>query len=610
MCGIVGWVDFDRDLREWRATIEAITETMRRRGPDDGGAWIAPHVGLGHRRLAVIDIAGGKQPMIAPHPDPFRGPTVLVHSGEIYNFRELREELVGLGHAFDTRSDTEVLLRSYQEWGTACVDRFNGMFAFAIWDSSRECLFMARDRVGVKPLYYFPTPHGVLFASEPKGIMANPLFTPVVEEDSLPILLNARLGLPGETPLRGLREVPPGYVVVVDRRGCHEQPYWRLTSVEHTDDLDATAEHIRGLLEDIVRKQLVADVPLSSMLSGGLDSTLLSALAAKEFGAQGHEALRTYCVEFTEDDKHFKPTELRPEIDAPYAMIAAEHIGSDHVRVPLGTEELVAALPAARQARDLPSLGQFDTSMYLLFAKMREHSTVALSAEAADEFFGGYPWYHDEELVQADTFPWLGGAPRLADCLAPDIRARVRPADAEKDRYQTLRAQVPTLPGENARDARMREVLFFSMQRPLLYLLERKDRMSMAVGLEVRVPYCDHRLVEYAWNIPWEMKVADGRGKSPLRMAARGIVPEQTLTRPKSAYPGTHDPAYEKDVMRYIDKMLDDRSSPLFGALDAVRIREIRDGADTTMTWLNSAHLMLPLLEIDIWMREYGVTLA
>lgn len=609
MCGIIGWVDFDQDLRRQRPVVEAMVETMRRRGPDDGGVYIAPHVALGHRRLAVIDIAGGGQPMLADCPDPRHGPVVLVHSGEIYNFRELREELANLGHDFDTRSDTEVLLRAYQEWGTACVDRLNGMFAFAVWDSAREQLFLARDRIGVKPLYYVELPHGVLFASEPKGIMANPVFRPVVEEDALPILLNARLGLPGETPLRGLREVPPGHVVQVTRQGCHVHPYWQLTSTEHTDDLDATANHVRELMEDIVSRQLVTDVPLSSMLSGGLDSTLLSGLAAREFARNG-DRLRTYCVEFADDAEHFKPTELRPEIDAPYAAIAARYMGTDHVRVSLGTDELVAALPDARAARDLPSLGQFDTSMHLLFKRMREHSTVALSAEAADEFFGGYPWYHNEELVRADGFPWLGNAPRLADCLAPDVRDRVKPQEAEQDRYRTLLARVPRLPGETGRNARMREVLFLSMQRPLLYLLERKDRMSMAVGLEVRVPYCDHRLVEYAWNIPWDMKSADRRWKTPLRMAARTIVPEETLTRPKSGYPGTHDPAYEKDVLLYIDKMLDDRSSPLHGMLDAGRIREIRDGGGKTMTWLNSAHLLLPLLEIDTWMRSYGIEFA
>ena len=609
MCGIVGWLDFGRDLREQRPVVQSMVETMRLRGPDDEGVWLSAHAALGHRRLAVIDIEGGRQPMVAAHEDP-AGPVVLVYSGEVYNFRELREQLAGLGHVFHTRSDTEVVLRAYQQWGADCVGRLNGMFAFAVWDSARASLLLVRDRMGVKPLYYHPLPQGLLFASEPKGIMANPLFTPIVDQESLPILLNARLALPGETPLRGLREVPPGHVVHADADGFRERPYWQLTSAPHTDDLDATVAHVGELLDDIVRRQLVADVPLSSMLSGGLDSTMVTALAARDYAATGKGALSTFCVEFEGDDRHFTPTELRPEVDAPYARLAADHLGTDHRRVALGTQELVDALPAARRARDLPGLGQFDTSMYLLFERMRTRSTVALSAEAADELFGGYPWYHNPETVARDGFPWLGDAPRLADCLAPDVLSRARPREAEQDRYRTLIARVPRLPGEDPLNARMREVLFLSMQRPLLYLLDRKDRMSMAHGLEVRVPYCDHRLVEYVWNIPWSMKVADGREKSPLRLAAKGIVPEPTLARPKSAYPGTHDPAYERDVLRYVDKLVDDRSSPLYGVLDAERVEEIRSRGERTMTWLNAAHLLLPLLEIDVWMREYGVQLG
>lgn len=607
MCGIVGWVDFTRDLWLETETLTRMTETMRLRGPDSGGIWQARHVGLGHRRLAVIDIEGGAQPMVS-RGRPEGEPTVLVYSGEVYNFLELRALLTSRGHLFHTRSDTEVVLRSYEEWGPSCVEHFNGMFAIAIWDTQREQLFLARDRMGVKPLYYFSYPGGVLFASEPKGIMANGRFQPQVDEDLLPILFNARLGLPGETPLHGLREVEPGHAVLTDRGGSHEYPYWRLVSKPHEDDLTTTIATIRGLLEDIVQRQLIADVPLSSMLSGGLDSTTISALAARRLSRSGGDPLLTFCVGFAGDQQNFRPTELRPEIDAPYARLAARHIGSNHHSVVLDTERVIEALPVARRARDLPSMGQFDTSMHLLFAEMRERSTVALSAEAADEIFGGYPWYHDEKMVWRDGFPWIGDAPRLTDCLAPDVRSRVRPAEAERDRYATLRNQVPRLTGEDKINDRMREVLFLSMKRPLTYLLDRKDRMSMAVGLEVRVPFCDHRLVEYVWNIPWSMMVADGRWKSPLRMAAADLVPAETLRRPKSGYPGTHDPVLDEVVLDGVSSILRDRTSPLHGILDEGRIYDLATGSGkNTMTWLNAAHLLTPIVEVEAWMRNYHI---
>jgi asparagine synthase (glutamine-hydrolysing) len=611
MCGFVGWLDHSRDLRQERALVTAMTETMRDRGPDGGGIWIAPQIALGHRRLAIIDIAHGHQPMVATT-GPRQTPTVLVFSGEVYNFRELRSELIGRGHRFSTHCDTEVVLRAYLEWGTGCPERLNGMFAFAVWDGVRERLVLARDRLGIKPLYYALTPTGVLFASEPKGILANPAFTPSVDEQALPILLNPRLALPGETPVRGLFEVQPGHLVRADRSGHREDRYWQLRSREHTDDLPTTVATIRDLLTDTVQRQLVAEVPRSALLSGGLDSSALSALAAHRLDRVYEGPLTTFSLRFAGEEQDFRSTRLRPERDAPYAMLAAKHIGSSHTEVVLDPAEVGAARNRnlALRARDLPTLGQFDTSMYLLFAAVRRHSTVALSGEAADEVFGGYPWFQDPATVWADTFPWLGNAARLADCLAPDVRARVRPDESEKDRYATLRSRVPRLTGEDGLDARMREVLFFSLHGPLALLLDRKDRMSMAVGLEVRVPFCDHRLVEYVWNVAWSMKVADGREKSLLRLATADLLPADILTRPKSAYPAMHDPGYDAGVRDAVRALLADHTSPLHGLLDPVRVNDLLAGVGGTMTHVNTAHVLLPLVEVDHWMREYRLSVT
>ncbi|WP_086563288.1 asparagine synthase (glutamine-hydrolyzing) [Streptomyces africanus] len=609
MCGFAGWVEFARDLRGEQTVLDTMTDTMRERGPDARGTWLGRHAALGHRRLAVIDPAGGAQPMTA-EVGPDGSPVVLAYTGEVYNFRQLRAELTGLGHRFRTRSDTEVVLRAYIEWGAGFVERLNGMFAFAIWDSVREEMVLARDRLGVKPLYYAPRRHGVVFASEPKGILAHPGFTPTMSAGALHLLLNPRLALAGETPINGLHEVKPGHVVRIDRRGCSESPYWQLVSRPHTEDLDSTVRGVRDLLEDIVERQLVADVPRAAMLSGGLDSSATAALAARSLARAGEGPLITYSVRFTGEERDFRPTTLRPERDAPYAALAAKHLGTEHIEVELRAEELAAAAPLTRRARDLPGLGQFDTSMYLMFAALRERSTVALSGEAADEVFGGYPWFHDPGTVWRETFPWLGNAPRLADCLAPDLRKALRPAELEADRYATLRAQVPRLAGEQGIDARMREVLFLSLQGPLAMLLDRKDRMSMAVGLEVRVPFCDHRLLEYVWNVPWTVKTADGREKSLLRMAVADLLPEEILMRPKSAYPALHDPVHDAAVITAVRTMLDDRTSPMAGLLDHGRVAELADGQGPTMTHAGTAHLLTPLLEADIWMREHELSLA
>lgn len=610
MCGIAGWVDFTRDLSAEGACLGEMTGGLAPRGPDGEGVWLSRHAAVGHRRLAVIDIAGGKQPMVTTR-SPGGGQIVLTYSGEIYNFRELRAELVARGHRMRTQSDTEVVLRSYVEWGAAAVERMVGIFAFAVWDTDRRQLLLVRDRLGVKPLYYHRYAGGLLFGSEPKAILANPLFTARMSEQSLPMLFNARLTPSGATPLLGLAEVRPGHVLRFTPGEFAESRYWALHGEEHTDDLDKTVSTVRELLERIVAEQLVSDVPLGTLLSGGLDSSVVAALAAETLRENGSGPLSTYSVDFAGAESDFRPTALRPDRDSPYAKLTAAHIGADHHEVIVDDERMLSALPIARHARDLPSLGQFDASMLELFRSVRETSTVALSGEAADEVFGGYPWFRHPDAVWADTFPWMGDGVRLTDFVAPDVRARIAPREQEQDLYRTLLAEVPGLPGETKLNARMREVLYLSMQAPLSLLLDRKDRMSMAVGLEVRVPYCDHRLIEYVWNVPWEMKTADGREKSLLRLAFGDRLPPAVLDRPKSAYPASFSPGYAAQVISGVRALAGDPASPLAGVLDGQRIEDMISAADRpTMTHANHAHILIPLLEVDLWMRELGVTLC
>lgn len=604
MCGIVGWVDFDRDLSQERFTLEEMTQTLRDRGPDAEGTWVSRHALFGHRRLAVVDIEGGRQPMVAETGIPDR-PVVLTYSGEVYNYRELRAELRGYGHSFRTESDTEVVLRAYLQWGSDFVRRLNGMFAFALWDARHQRLLLVRDRLGVKPLYYHRYGAGVIFASEPKGILASGLFAPRIRLASLPVLFNPRMSLPGETPLEDLHEVRPGHLLVVSRGSVREECYWQLASDDHPDDEATTVRTVRELLEDIVDRQMTADVPQSTLLSGGLDSSAISALAART--KKDGDLLRTFSVDFSNAAADFTSTPLRPDRDAPYAELTARHIGSEHTAVTVDPDDFPSVHEATLRARDLPSLGQFDESIYLLFRAVRETSTVALSGEAADEIFGGYPWFQDERAVGSDTFPWLGDAPRLSDCLAPGLRERIRPEESERDRYRTLLAQVPRKHGESGIEARMREVLYLSMQGPLGYLLNRKDRMSMAVGLEVRVPFCDHRLIEYLWNVPWRMKVGDGREKSVLRAAVADLLPEPVLQRRKSAYPATFSPRYGERVRTQVDTLLADTDSPLRDHLDADRVRELAGYSGQTMAYASTAQMLTPLIEVNSWMRRYQV---
>ena len=609
MCGIAGWFDGQRDLTSMRETVEAMTRTMECRGPDAEGVYLRERIALGHRRLAVIDIEGGRQPMT-------KGPVALTYSGEVYNYRELRAELVSRGHRFSTASDTEVVLAAYLEYGEAFVDRLNGMYAFALWDERIAALYLVRDRMGIKPLYYQPIRNGVLFGSEPKAILASGVVEPVVGADGLRELFGF-VKTPGCTPYQGMRELKPGHLLRCGASGIAERRYWALSAEPHTDDLDTTIGTVRELLDDIVGRQLIADVPLCTLLSGGLDSSVITALAQRALTAQGTGPVRSFAVDFVGQTEWFRPDFMRDTPDAPYVHDLAKHAGTDHTDVVLSTSDLMdpAARTAALTARDAPPIGDLDTSLYLLFAAIRERSTVALSGESADEVFGGYKQFHDPEVVATPTFPWLAmrqlaGRDRggMAAILAPEVARVLDMETYVADRYAEALAEVPTLPGEAGLERRMREISFLHLTRFVQILLDRKDRMSMAVGLEVRVPFCDHRLVQYVFNAPWAMKTFDGREKSLLRAAGRDVLPRSIADRVKSPYPSTQDPAYHEALRDELVRLLADGGAP---GLPLFRTEAVTYLAGLPAAGDQRIRLGLEfVLNVNAWLDRYQVRLA
>lgn len=608
MCGISGWVSYQGNLTRRRGLAEAMTETMACRGPDASGTWVDEHVCLGHRRLAVIDLETGQQPMTVGH-------ATITYSGEVYNFRELREDLRGLGHVFATTSDTEVVLRAYLEWGVEAVARLNGMYAFAIWDTRTEELFLVRDRIGIKPLYYRPTGDGVLFGSEPKAILRHPAVEAVVDRDGLREMFSM-VKTPGHAVFQGMREVLPGSYVRVGRDGSTTTRYWRLTSHEHADDIDATVRTIRALLTDIVERQLVADVPVGTLLSGGLDSSAVTALAARLRREQApDEPLPAFSVDFSGHTERFRSNVQWEDPDTPFAIEVAEHVGADHVTILLGNDDILDqdVRRATLCAQDLPiSTGDMEYSLYLLCRAVRERVVVALSGEAADELFGGYTWFHDEEAVHCDTFPWhhpfrkAGGIGALREVGLWDSLGL---EEYIGHRYAEALAEVPRLPGETGLEARMREVTYLNLTRWENFLLDRKDRISMAVGLEVRVPFCDHRLVQYVFNTPWWMKTYDGREKSLLRMAMRGTLPDSVLDRKKNPYPSTQDEKYEVALRERLERLCA-AGSPvqrLVGVDGLRRLLDRPDGAYTVGGPWSARAVVERLIEFDDWVGEYDV---
>ncbi|GAA0525976.1 asparagine synthase (glutamine-hydrolyzing) [Paractinoplanes ferrugineus] len=610
MCGIAGWVDFDRDLRTEGVVLADMTATMALRGPDAGGVWLSPHAGLGHRRLAVIDIEGGRQPMIAE--EDGRPLAVISYSGEVYNFPELRRELESYGHRFRSRSDTEVVLRAYLQWGEYFAERLNGMFAFALWDVRREELLLVRDRVGIKPLYYYPTPGGLLFGSEPKAILAHPLVDRVVDADGLRELF-AGVKTPGGGVLRGMPELTPGHVLRIGRSGTRIRRYWSLTAHEHTDDLPTTLDTVRGLLTDIVERQVVADVPLCTMLSGGLDSSTLTALASRSMAGTG-ERVRSFSVDFVGYADNFEPDLTHPTVDSPYVQEVVDHVGAQHSHVVLGNEEMT--LPEIRkavvEAMDWPVLiagpGSMDISLYLLFRAIRQHSTVALTGESADELFGGYPWFHHPEYGQPGTLPWSLAHNLGFPALFGPLRSRLDVAGYQRDQYRAAAAEVPRMPGESPRDQVARDTTYFFLTRFMRTLLDRKDRLSMALGLEVRVPFCDHRLQEYVFNTPWSMRTYDGQWKSLLRGAVGDLLPADVLNRPKTGYPVSNDPSYDRVVRDELVKLLATGDAAVEPLLNPAVVGDLR--SDPAAAGRLTRIEVDTALHLNEWLTTYGLRLA
>jgi len=611
MCGITGWIHWERDLRTQDIIVEKMAQTLDHRGPDEKGMWISPRAALVHRRLIVIDPQGGKQPMVKKNG---AGTFVIVYNGELYNTQELRNILEKKGYIFTTRSDTEVILNSYIEWKEECVHYLNGIFAFAVWSERDQSLYIARDRFGVKPLFYLHRERSLIFGSELKAVLAHPEVSAEIDSEGMAeILALGPARTPGHGVFKGIKELKPGFYLVFNRKGLRKHCYFKLKSRIHKDNAEKTIEKTKILFKDAVERQMVSDMPLCTLLSGGLDSSAISAYAAGVLKSQG-KILKTFSVDFAGNERYFKPNEFQPSSDDPWVKIMSQYLGTEHHRIILDTPQLIDSLKEAVRARDLPGMADVDSSLYLFSREIKQEATVALSGECADEVFCGYPWFYRKESLTADTFPWALGLSQREKVFSKEVRSYCRFADYAAERYSEALKEVPRLPGENSIKARLREISYLTLTRWMPVLLDRKDRMSMAAGLEIRVPFCDHRLVEYVFNVPWELKNYGGREKGLLRASLTGVLPEKILQRKKSPYPKTHNPSYLKGVRKILLEIINSPSSPLGMLVDKVFLKKLLfSEKDLDVPWFGQLmrlpQLFAYLIQVDFWFREYKVSI-
>lgn len=602
MCAIAGILDLPFDTQ----ILDTLLHTMRHRGPDGTGSYMQRQCCLLHSRLAIVDPEGGAQPMqLCWSGEEY----VLTYNGELYNTQELRDTLQTLGHEFVTKSDTEVVLHAYAQWQEGCVERFNGIFAFGIWEKNKKRLFLARDRMGVKPLFYTQFSGGLLFASEIKTLLSYPGVPAELDrEGAAQIILLGPGRIPGSGVFKNIFELKPGCCGFYTQGKFNWWQYWKLRDREHKETFEETAECVQWLVTDAIRRQMVSDVPLGTFLSGGLDSSLITAVCADEMQGQ----LDTFSLDYQNNEKFFVPGKFQPNSDNSYIAIMQEKLKCRHHWTVLNPADLVDALKEATVARDLPGMADVDSSLLLFCREIRQEVKMALSGECADEIFGGYPWYRDQEVRSFAGFPWAQNTQDRAKLLHKDISSAIDPESFVNEQYLKTISDCDILPGTDPAERRMKEMVNLNQQWFMQTLLDRKDRMSMACGLEVRVPFCDYRIAEYLYGIPWEFKDYNGKEKGLLRHAMEGVLPQEVLWRKKSPYPKTYDPHYLETVSGLMQILLQRQDAPIYGIIDRDALKNL---CSAELSWPWYGQLMkLPqtiayMLQINFWLEHYKVSI-
>lgn len=610
MCGYVGFCNLNKDISKDIHILNQMNGVLTRRGPDEENIYVSNHAMLGHRRLIIIDAKNGKQPMSVKH----EGVTyTIVYNGQLYNTVELRNELKNAGYDFFGYCDTEVILKSYIHFGTSIFKRFNGIFSFAIWNDKTNEIILVRDHFGIKPLYYTLNDSTIIFASEIKAIFKYPGIKPCIDSQGIAELFG--LGpchTPGLTLFKNIYELKPAHFLLFNKSGIHIEEYWNMESKRHTDSFGTTCDKVKYYLSDSIKRQLVSDVPLCAMLSGGLDSSIITAYASNYYREIGHEPLNTFSVDYVDNDKNFIKSDFQPNSDKEYIDLMVNTFHTNHKNIIIDTPELAESLEDAMIARDFPGMADVDSSMLLFCKNIKRHATVCLSGECSDEIFAGYPWFFREDALKSGTFPWSIALNERQKLLNLDISNKINLKEYVDYRYKESLDNVKILDTDSTSTAEKRKITYLTTRWFMQTLLDRSDRMSMYNGLELRVPFCDYRLVEYLWNVPWDIKALNGREKGLLRYVVRKLLPSEIVDRKKSPYPKTHNPTYLRKVKEMLQTIMDNPNAPIKTLLNEKYILEIldTDGTAFSRPWfgqlMTGPQLIAYLCQVNMWLEKYN----
>lgn len=597
MCGFTGWYKKNHSKKDKRI-IKKMTNTLRYRGPDEYGYFMDKDLFMGHRRLSIIDLKNGKQPMTYKN-------FTIVYNGELYNTEKIRNKLKDK-YEFITTSDTEVLLMGYIEYKEKILDMIEGIYSFAIYDG--EKIFLARDRVGVKPLFYTSVDNNFLFASEIKALLKNKLVKPVIDIRSLQELLSLSPSrVPGSGVFKNIYELRPGHYMIYDGNITVKR-YWNIKDKENNDTFEQSVRKVRKLLTNSIKSQMISDVNVSCLLSGGLDSSIITAIVSDEYQKIG-KTLDTYSIDYEDNEKYFKKSNFTVSRDNDYIKLMSEVFKTNHKYKVISQKTLARFLKASVYARDLPGMADIDSSLLWFSKEIKKDHKVILSGECADEIFGGYPWFYREEVMNRECFPWLDSIEYRNRLLRKELQEKLKLKDFVRQKYDEIVSEI------SSDSDRFKKLFYLNMTYFMPTLLERKDRMTMRGSLEARVPFADTKLIEYLWNIPWKYKFYNNTEKGLLREAYKNLLPDEIVYRKKNPYPKTHNPEYTKIVTKLLKRRLKNKNSVLYKIFDCSELNKLIEtgGSSFSSPWfgqlMTGPQLLAFLYQIDVWAKKYKIIL-
>lgn len=608
MCGISGFSSFKENyLTKNHAnkinTLKNMRTAIKHRGFDQTGEYLAENIGFSHTRLSIRDISNGKQPMHKK----FNGfDYVICYNGEIYNVDELN---LSKEFDFETTCDTEAILFAYIKYGEDCVKYLNGIFSFAIWDGLKNQLFLARDQLGVKPLFYTFVDDEIIFGSEIKALFAHEKVEAVVNIESFrEIFAVGPARSLGSGVFKNVFELKSGHFAIFNEQGFKTVQYWDIPFVEHTDNYKQTVDKVSYLVTDAIEKQMVSDVDVCTFLSGGIDSSIITYVACNH---KKDSKLNTYSFDFTGNDTYFKSNSFQPERDTKYIEIMLKHVDTNHENLYCDEAQLVDLLKTSMISKDLPAMADVDASLLYFCSIVKQKNKVALTGECADEIFGGYPWFYREDLINHDGFPWATDLSMRKILLKDDFCKKLDIENYSHAQYNDTIKNVPFVDSLDQNENRLRQITYLNIKWFMQTLLDRMDRASMHSGLEARVPFADPRIIEYVFNVPFSMKRRDNIEKSLLREAFCDKLPHELLYRKKSPYPKTYNPNYDTLLRARLFNIMSDKNSPIHNIIDPLKLEQFMNNPlDSKTPWFGQLmagpQLVAYIIQINDWLVEYN----